>query len=62
MTDETNTVIEIHPKVLIDAALKYAERGFRVLPLHTIKSGICSCGEVIDKHIAKAWNDGPIFQ
>jgi len=45
MTDETNTVIEIHPKVLIDAALKYAERGFRVLPLHTIKNGICSCGD-----------------
>ena len=45
MTDETNTVVEIHPKVLIDAALKYAERGFRVLPLHTIKNGMCSCGD-----------------
>jgi len=45
MTDETNTVIEIHPKVLIDAALKYAERGSRVLPLHTIKGGMCSCGD-----------------
>jgi hypothetical protein len=45
MADETNTVVEIHPKVLMDAALKYAERGFRVLPLHTIKSGICSCGD-----------------
>jgi hypothetical protein len=28
---------------LLDAALKYAESGFAVLPLHTIRDGGCSC-------------------
>jgi len=38
-------VIQIHPKLLLDAALKYAERGFRVLPLHGMRGAICSCGD-----------------
>lgn len=28
-----------------DSALRYIERGFRVIPLHTSYNGICSCGE-----------------
>lgn len=32
---------EIHP--IKAAALKYADRGFRTIPLHTAKGGCCSC-------------------
>lgn len=32
-------------KETIDHALVYVERGFRVLPLHSIKDGLCTCGE-----------------
>ena len=31
---------------LLDAALKYAESGFAVLPLHTIRDGGCSCSNI----------------
>ena len=42
---ENDSVIELHPKVLLDAALKYALRGFRVLPLNSIRQGGCTCGD-----------------
>ena len=42
---ENDSVVELHPKVLLDAALKYALRGFRVLPLHGIRAGGCTCGD-----------------
>jgi len=42
---ENNPVVELHPKVLLDAALKYALRGFRVLPLNGIRAGVCTCGD-----------------
>lgn len=42
---ENDSVVELHPKVLLDAALKYALRGFRVLPLNSIRSGGCTCGD-----------------
>jgi len=42
---ENNPVVELHPKVLLDAALKYALRGFRVLPLNSIRAGVCTCGD-----------------
>ena len=44
MTDN-DPVVELHPKVLLDAALKYALRGFRVLPLNSIRAGVCTCGD-----------------
>jgi len=44
MTDN-DPVVELHPKVLLDAALKYALRGFRVLPLNGIRAGGCTCGD-----------------
>ena len=44
MTDN-DPVVELHPKVLLDAALKYALRGFRVLPLNSIRAGACTCGD-----------------
>lgn len=31
---------------LLSAALNYAARGFRVLPVHSVKEGVCSCPEV----------------
>jgi len=42
---ENNPIVELHPKVLLDAALKYALRGFRVLPLNGIRAGVCTCGD-----------------
>ena len=42
---ENDSVVELHPKVLLDAALKYALRGFRVLPLNSIRQGGCTCGD-----------------
>ena len=42
---ENDPVVELHPKVLLDAALKYALRGFRVLPLNGIRAGGCTCGD-----------------
>ena len=42
---ENDSVVELHPKVLLDAALKYALRGFRVLPLNSIRTGGCTCGD-----------------
>jgi hypothetical protein len=42
---ENDPVVELHPKVLLDAALKYALRGFRVLPLNSIRAGGCTCGD-----------------
>jgi RecA-family ATPase len=42
---ENDPVVELHPKVLLDAALKYALRGFRVLPLNGIRAGVCTCGD-----------------
>jgi hypothetical protein len=44
MTDN-DPIVELHPKVLLDAALKYALRGFRVLPLNGIRAGVCTCGD-----------------
>ena len=44
MTDN-DPIVELHPKVLLDAALKYALRGFRVLPLNSIRAGVCTCGD-----------------
>jgi len=44
MTDN-DPVVKLHPKVLLDAALKYALRGFRVLPLNGIRAGVCTCGD-----------------
>ena len=42
---ENDSVVELHPKVLLDAALKYALRGFRVLPLNSIRQSGCTCGD-----------------
>ena len=42
---ENDSIVELHPKMLLEAALKYAHRGFRVLPLHGIRSGSCSCSD-----------------
>ena len=42
---ENDPIVELHPKVLLDAALKYALRGFRVLPLNSIRAGVCTCGD-----------------
>jgi hypothetical protein len=35
-----------HPRNpnMLDAALAYAQRGWAVLPLHTVRNGQCSCG------------------
>lgn len=40
---------------LLDAARKYAEYGWAVVPLHTVKDGICSCrsGAACDKSAGK---------
>ena len=49
----TEPVYELHPKLLLDAALKYAERGFRVLPLHSIRNNACTCGNSVCKSPGK---------
>ena len=33
-----------HEMTMLDWALEYARAGFRVLPVHTIRNGACSCG------------------
>jgi hypothetical protein len=40
----SDNVVELHPKIILDSALKYASQGYRILPLHSIKGGICTCG------------------
>ena len=30
---------------LVQSALEYAAKGWRVLPIHTIRNGVCSCGK-----------------
>ena len=43
-----------HEKNLLDAALSYAERGFAVLPLHSIHLGaLCTCGSATCKSAGK---------
>jgi putative DNA primase/helicase len=37
----------------LEWALKYASRGWRVLPLHTIRNGACSCGKDCGRHAGK---------
>ncbi|MFZ1974186.1 MAG: bifunctional DNA primase/polymerase [Candidatus Acidiferrales bacterium] len=32
-------------RLLLKAALRYARRGWQVLPLHSVKNGRCSCGD-----------------
>src|SRR5437016_5349572 len=31
-------------KAMVEKALEYADRGWKVVPLHTVKSSLCSCG------------------
>jgi hypothetical protein len=38
----SNEQLENH---LVQAALEYARRGWRVLPLHSVIDGVCSCGD-----------------
>jgi len=49
----TEPIYELHPKMLLDAALKYVERGFKVLPLHSIKNNACTCGNTLCKSPGK---------
>jgi len=43
-----------HEQRLLDAALSYAERGFAVLPLHSIHLGaLCTCGSLTCKSAGK---------
>ena len=49
----TEPVYELHPKMLLDSALKYAQRGFRVLPLHSIRNNACTCGNAVCKSAGK---------
>ena len=35
------------PDSLLEAALFYAGLGYRVVPLHNVRSGLCSCGEPV---------------
>ena len=41
---QEDKVVHLHPKILLEAALTYAQRGFRVLPLNSIRNGVCTCG------------------
>lgn len=41
------------PSTLLDWALAYASRGFRVLPLHNMREGRCTCGQDCGKNAAK---------
>lgn len=31
-------------KTLVEKALEYADRGWKVVPLHNVKNALCSCG------------------
>ena len=33
-------------KAMVEKALEYADRGWKVVPLHTVKSAVCSCGNL----------------
>lgn len=39
--------------MLVDHALQYAGRGWRIFPCHTTISGVCSCGEPCSKNAGK---------
>lgn len=41
-----NVAAEEDPTPLRTAALDYASRGWHVVPLHTTRSGVCSCGRI----------------
>ena len=54
----SDNVVELHPKIILDSALKYASQGYRILPLHSIKGGICTCGN----HSCKSPGKHPLTQ
>ncbi len=33
-------------KTMVEKALEYADRGWKVVPLHTVKNALCSCGNL----------------
>ena len=45
MGQESNNKVIQHPAQMVISAHTYAERGWPVLPLHSIKNGSCTCGK-----------------
>ena len=43
----------IKDNLLLNAALSYAARGLRVIPVHDVSGGSCSCGKADCKNVAK---------
>lgn len=52
--DESSSNNPCHSLTLMEAAIKYAKRGYRVLPLHSPnKIGVCSCGNENCQNVGK---------
>lgn len=49
-------------KSLVDVALEYANRGWRIFPLHSIHEGVCTCGKSECPDIGKHphWTQGTL--